>query len=162
MQLQVRAAQVALAPTPIPKADVVVAAVDVPSRTLLTADMVKVVQLPTELKLETALTNPQDAIGRVTQYPLATGEQILSGKFSVDRTLETFSYVIPPGKRAMAIVTSEEQGAGGMITPGDHIDIIAAYDPTVVGGLIASTILQNILVLRFRSHLSIRPLKPPS
>src|SRR5471030_1895459 len=107
MQSQVRVAQEAIAPTPIPKADVLVAAVDVPSRTLLTADMVKVVQLPIEAKVPSASTRPEDAIGKVTQYPLASGEQILPGKFSVDRTIQTFSFVIPPGKRAISIATSE-------------------------------------------------------
>lgn len=147
MQLQVLAAQQAIAPTPIPTVVVLVAAVDVPSRTLLTADMVKVIQLPTELRLETALTRPDDAIGKVTLYPVARGEQILPAKFSIDRTIQTFSYVIPLGKRAIAITTNEEQGAGGMIAPGDHIDVIAAYDPLIVGGMSAKTIFQNVLVL---------------
>src|SRR5205823_13985890 len=66
---------------------------------------------PTRRSSDLALTKPQDAIGRVSQYPLATGEQILPGKFAIDRSIETFSNVIPPGKRAIAVVTSEEQGA---------------------------------------------------
>src|SRR5690348_2872311 len=69
MQNRVRVAQNAQPPTPTPvqKTDVLIAGVDVPAHTLVTAEMVKVVQVPVELKLGTALTKPEDAIGRVAQ-----------------------------------------------------------------------------------------------
>ncbi|HLZ09849.1 MAG TPA: Flp pilus assembly protein CpaB, partial [Chloroflexota bacterium] len=146
MQSRVQVAQEAIAPTPVPKVDVLIAAHDIPARTLITADMVKIAQVPVELKLGPALDKPEDAIGRVILYPLANGEQVLPAKFTIDQSIETFSNVIPAGMRAVSILTSEEIGAGGMIVPGDHIDIIASFEPAL-GNIAATTVFQNVLVL---------------
>ena len=146
MQSRVQVAQQAIAPTPIPKVDVLIAAHDIPARTLITTEMIRIAQVPVELKLGPALDKPEDAVGRVILYPLASGEQVLPSKFTIDQSIETFSNVIPTGKRAVSIVTSEEIGAGGMIVPGDHIDIIASFDGSL-GNIAATTVFQNVLVL---------------
>src|SRR5690606_8673659 len=71
----------------------------------------------------------------------------VTGRAGVSRAL---SYTIPAGKRAFSIETSSLASAGGLVLPGDYIDILAVYE---VGAgddesiAVVQTILQNVEVL---------------
>lgn len=148
LQDQVRVArQQQAAPTQvIPMTDVVVAVQDIPSRTTLTSDLVKVIQVPVQAKLPLALTNVDDAAGKVAEVPISAGEQILPIKFALDQGNTTFANGIPAGRRAVAFTISEIIGVGGLVVPGDHVDVIVTYE--IPGGISrATTLLQNVEIL---------------
>ncbi|HVC34463.1 MAG TPA: Flp pilus assembly protein CpaB [Chloroflexota bacterium] len=126
---------------------VLVAAQDIPAHTSLSPALVKVIQIPQEAKLPQALTSASDVTGKVVQYPLASGEQILPDKFTVEHTDQGLAYVIPAGMRALSVSVSELNGAGGMIQPGDHVDIIATFDQGTMGKDESMLLLQNVEVL---------------
>jgi pilus assembly protein CpaB len=127
--------------------NVLVAAHDIPARTDLGAADVKVIQIPVEAKLPDALTSPDDAIGKTVAYPLASGEQILPMKFAAPRTDTGFADTIPPGKIAMAVTVDEVTNAGGLVTPGDRVDVLASFTKEQMGKDMATIVLQNVEVL---------------
>ena len=137
----------------------VVAKQDIPARTKITTSMVEVRQMPTNDRSELAYTDLTQVVGRVTRYPIATNEQVLSTKVvsleSAAKTGDSLSYVIPEGKRAISIQVSEVVSSGGLVLPGDYVDIIGVFDVTFGAGdqeitvdkYFSRIILQNIEVL---------------
>lgn len=132
---------------PVPMASVVVATRDLPARTFLTTEMLKVMQVPVAAKHPSAITSMDSAVGKVTKVPLTAGEQVLSTKFALEREDSGLSFVVPPSKRAVAISVSEVIGAGGLVLPGDYVDVIAVFEAKTMGKDMATIILQNIEVL---------------
>jgi len=137
----------------------VVAKQDIPARTKITSGMVEVRQLPTDSHSELAYTDLSQVVGQVTRYPIATNEEVLSTKVvslaSVAKTGESLSYVIPEGSRAISIEVTQVISSGGLVLPGDYVDIIGVFDVTFGSGdqeiteerYFSRIILQNIEVL---------------
>ena len=145
----------------VPSVPVVVAKVDVPARTALTQDMLDVKLLAPEAVSPLAYTDVNVAVGQVTRFPLTVGEQVLTSKVvnvsaGISRSL---SFVIPEGKRGFAITASEVQNAGGLVLPGDYVDIIVIHDVEfltdpadpgsreTVASFLVQTLMQNVEVL---------------
>jgi pilus assembly protein CpaB len=137
----------------------VVAKQDIPARTKITTSMVEVRQVPTDVHSELAYTDLTQAVGQVTRYPIATNEEVLSTKVvsleNVAENGDSLSYVIPEGKRAISIQVSEVVSGGGLVLPGDYVDVIGVFNATFSSGdqqttedkYFSRTILQNIGVL---------------
>jgi pilus assembly protein CpaB len=137
----------------------VVAKQDIPARTKITSGMVEVRQVPSDTRSELAYTDLSQVVGQVTRYPIATNEELLSTKVvslaSVAKTGDSLSYVIPEGKRAISIQVSEVVSSGGLVLPGDYVDIIGVFSVEFRDGDQVTTkekyfsriILQNIEVL---------------
>jgi pilus assembly protein CpaB len=140
-------------------APVVVAKQDIPARTKITTGMVEVRQMPLDDRGELAYTDLGQVVGRVTRYPIATSEQVLSTKVvaldSAAVTGDSLSYVIPDARRAMAVQVDEVVAVGGLVLPGDYVDVMGTFDVTFRAGEDEKTedkyftrlILQNIEVL---------------
>jgi pilus assembly protein CpaB len=63
-------------------------------------------------------------IGAVVHDPIAAGEPILAKKLLKGGEGGYLAAVLTPGMRAVAISVNAENGAGGFILPGDHVDVI--------------------------------------
>ena len=61
-------------------ATTVIAKVDIPARTQITADMVELREIPVEGRAATALTSVDEVVGKVTRYPIAPDEQVTPNK----------------------------------------------------------------------------------
>lgn len=138
-------AQTAVAPV-IETTQVLVAAREIPAKTTLTAADLKVQSYNVDAKPAAALVKPEDAIGKVTITPISVGEPLLPSKFS-DPKNPVF-VVIPatalaadgaiksdtPNFRAMSITIPDANAVGGIIAPGDIVDLLYAFnfDPTKV------------------------------
>ncbi len=140
---------------------VLVARVDIGARTSITSDMVEVRLVAEDARSVLAYASPEQVIGKVTRFPIAANEQVLSSKV-VDlsggslATARSLSFIVPEGKRAFAISASEIQNVGGLLLPGDYVDVIVIYDvefTNLAGELetedsfLVNTLLQNIEVL---------------
>jgi len=140
-------------------APAVVAKQDIPARTKITTGMVEVRQMSLDDRSELAYADLTNVVGRVTRYPIATSEQVLSTKVvsleSAAVTGDSLSYVIPDARRAMAVKVDEVVAVGGLVLPGDYVDVMATFDVTFRDGESEKTenkyftrlILQNIEVL---------------
>jgi len=110
----------------------VVAKQDIPARTKITTAMVEVREVPLDNRSELAYTDVSEVVGRVTRYPIATSEQVLTTKVvaleSAANTGESLSYIIPEGRRAISIQVSEVVSSGGLVLPGDYVDVIGVFD----------------------------------
>ncbi len=147
---------------------VVVATVDMSARARITAEMVEVRSLAESAVHPDAFSSTDQLVGMVTRLPIAAGEQILSSKVAATATEVPWagdeglplSYVVPPDQRALSVQVSEVTGAGGLILPGDFVDIIGIFDVTFYGigeggptssdeleDYVAVTVLQNVQVL---------------
>jgi len=148
---------------------VLVASRDLAAGTTVDADALRVVRVSPTSVAAGALTAPKEVEGRVLRYPVGAGEQILDAKFvGTDAPASSgLAFVIPDGLRAVSVPLSEVTGAGGLIVPGDRVDVLAAVDsqridgatpttadvasPRVVGVI---TILQDALVLAIGQSLT--------
>nr|WBU15377.1 Flp pilus assembly protein RcpC/CpaB [uncultured bacterium] len=136
---------------------VVVAAQDIPARTRITADMVRVTEVPSDLLTPGAFTRPADVIGKTARFPIAAREQLTKEKLAetslssdVGRDLP-LAIQIPQGKRAVAIKIDEEKGVGGLVLPGDFVDVIGVFEVRSGEGgsrqLVSMVVVQNVEVL---------------
>ena len=110
---------------------VLVAARDIPVRTMITASDVKVVQTTAEVVPADALREPGAAIGRIATQPISTNEIIRADRFSADAT--TGFAIFPEGQRptgstpdfrAMSLSIGDANAVGGTVRAGDRVDIL--------------------------------------
>lgn len=117
---------------------VVVAAQDIAAGTKITPEMIKLQAIPASLVLPNGFDNADAVVGQVTAVSLTTGEQILASRISgssVDIAQfgdePPLSLLVPAGMRGFSIHTSEVGAAGGLIRPGDYVDVIMSGEPPV-------------------------------
>ncbi len=143
---------------------VVVAAVDIDARTQITADMLEVTQFPDTQLPSGAVTNIEDLVGKVTKVYIAAREPVLTSKFvdiNVPLDEGVLAYVVEAGKRGMAIKTVQVTSVGGLVLPGDHVDLlwIPKDSPDDVRG--GQLLAENVEVLAVQQTvLDIAPTAP--
>jgi pilus assembly protein CpaB len=135
---------------------VVTAKADIPARTKITQSMVEVKLVPSDTRSVLAFEDASLVVGKVTRFPIALNEQVLSNKIvgltaGASAQSRSLSYTIPQGKRAFAINVSEVQSAGGLLLPGDYVDVVVIYNVAFKGetkdNYLVQTIFQNLEVL---------------
>jgi pilus assembly protein CpaB len=123
---------------------VVVAAVDIPERTRITKDMLKVVQVPKDVVPQDAVRSADDAVGKATMVKILkedviTGQKLLGGK--------GFAGTIPDGMRAITIPVNDVTGVAGLIKPGDYVDIYLISNKSYKNAIYGKLVMQNVLLL---------------
>jgi len=123
-----------------PTVPVLVAKQDIPARTVVTADMVAVKQVPASLRLASAFTDSKVAIGQAARSPMSSGEQVLTSQLTAKSIELGFSGQVPTGMRAVSINVQEVVNSGNLVQPGDSVDVIGVFQ--VVGQTVdSSTVL---------------------
>ncbi|MBI4496879.1 MAG: Flp pilus assembly protein CpaB [Chloroflexi bacterium] len=112
---------------------VVVAKRDIPARTKVSADELIVKLVPKGARHPEAMSTMEPLIGKVTRQPITSEEQILTSKFFGARQESGLAFVVPPGRRAVAVSVDEHNSAGGLIAAGDKVDIIGACNVAATG-----------------------------
>jgi pilus assembly protein CpaB len=118
---------------------VIVAAMDVPAREILTYDMLTIQQMPVQAVHPQAARSYDEIVGKVARSSFAHGEQILSSKVFLQRADSGLAFMVPDGMRAVSVGFTEVIGSGGMVSPGDHVDIIGVFEMKVPGPTSTST-----------------------
>ena len=118
-------------PAETPRTEVVVAAVDIPENTLITPDMVMLMQVATEALLPGHICELDSAVGMVLSSDVYAGEQILSNRLvrvgaEVDES-STLAYKVDDGMRAVTISVGATSGLSNMIKPGNRVDLVMNY-----------------------------------
>ncbi|MCG3148855.1 MAG: hypothetical protein PCFJNLEI_02304 [Verrucomicrobiae bacterium] len=126
---------------------VVVAAMDIKSRTKITREMVRFESFPKELVAETAILRIEDALDRTTQTDIAIKDQVRSTSLLAPGQSFGLALKVPDGMRAVAIAGDEVRFVGTSVQPGDRVDIIATYFDPRTKQDVTKIILQNLLVL---------------
>ena len=149
------------AQSPVPTVRVVVVRDDIAAGTTLSVALLREMDVPPDTALSGAYSSTNRLVGRITRYPLVAGEQLVDGKLvgADGETGEGLAFSVPTGMRAVSVPFSEVMGAGGLVVPGDRVDIMVHTQygrlfgpedtiPVGEGGrAIVVTVLQDVLVL---------------
>ncbi|MBI3751618.1 MAG: Flp pilus assembly protein CpaB [Chloroflexi bacterium] len=114
--------------SPVVNAQVVEALADIPLGTVVTKDMLTTATLPVTVAARDAYRDPSQVIGQTARRAILSGAQVKASDFALTQS----SFVVPPGKRAMAISVTELTGVGKMIYPGDTVDVVITLDESVI------------------------------
>ena len=98
----------------------VVAAVDVPLGTVITAEMVKELTLPVDVRDRNVLGSVTQAIGHTTRTALVANAQV----HSTDFQNRLVPLTVPAGRRAFAISVNQLTGVGNLLDVGDNLDLV--------------------------------------
>lgn len=130
-------------------ADVVVASRDIGANTIIEADMVRMEAVAVDQLLTGAYSATDVVVGLPVRYPLQQGEQVTSAKVGLSAIADEkdLALVLEPGMRAFAVVATEITAVGGLLLPGNVVDVIAVYQDDEQRAYRAVTILQGIEVL---------------
>ena len=105
-------------PTPIPSVDVVVAGQDLKTGMILTADMIKrEPRLVTEVEPDT-LRNASEVVDRMVVLEAKAGTVLRRGD------LQSVPFVLPKGKKAMAVFVDDQSSVAGLVRERDYVDIV--------------------------------------
>lgn len=140
---------------------VIVASRDIPAGETIDSSMLEERSIPEEAVISSAVTRPDEVVGQVTRYPIATGEQLSALRLIEPPAVKALSFQIPPGLRAFTVPVSSTTSPASLLAPGDFIDVIVSADVKLIlpGSATAPstgsakdlkaavTLLQNVQVL---------------
>src|SRR5688572_6972499 len=89
---------------------VVVAAMPVAARTVLTPEMLRIQRVPVDIVDPFAAREASDVVGKVTRSPMTTDEPVLSTKLFLQRAESGLAFMVPDGMRAVSVGFTEVIG----------------------------------------------------
>lgn len=142
--------------------EAVIAIKDIPARTTVTADMVRVDRLPAGTRHPNAATGVAQVVGKLTRQPIIAGEQALLGRLHVNAEQSGLSYQLAAGFRAVSVGINQKIAVAYQVRPGDHVDVVVSYELSNQNRDSHSVImLQNIEVLAVGAELRSGTPAPP-
>lgn len=144
---------------------ILVAAKDMPKGAALDKDSVSVLIVSRQYVQPQAATSLDRVAGMMAAVPISKGEQITLNKFISAKDAaasgSSLAMVTPIGKRAVTISIDSISAVGGMIRPGDYVDVVAmvSVPVTTTQGkqamqATAVPLFQNVLVLAIGQDIS--------
>lgn len=122
---------------------ILVAAEDISKGAVIDYNTLAFMAMPVNFIQPGALRAKESAVGKTAVATIMAGEQILSTKLVAPGSGLTLAGKTPAGKRAFTIGVDAASAVGGMIRPGDHVDLLAIFtNPPITLAL-----FQDILVL---------------
>lgn len=121
-------------PAPITET-VVVTTHDVSLRSVLKLEDLTTLEIPVQLVPANALTNIEDAVGRITKIAMVTGEMIMDHHLAdpTNRNKD-LAFVIEDDQVLMAIPATDLMSEIDVLQPGDIVDLLASVDQPVLKG----------------------------
>ncbi len=127
---------------------VVVAKQDIPARTVIKEEMVKVIEIPADLLPDGALSDISEVVDCPVSVPVQQGDVLTDKKVLKDMKLAGFTGTIPPDCRAISVGITDITGVAGFAKPGDYVDVmIVRKGNGNNGGASGEILLQNVLLL---------------
>jgi Flp pilus assembly protein CpaB len=99
-------------------------------------------------------TRVSDVLGRYVSWPILDGQFIPVRALSRDRaSLIAGGLSVPPGYRALSLAVTATDAAGGVLRPGDLVDVVAVAKSQAPGAspAPATTLGKRVLVLGMRT-----------
>lgn len=138
----------------------VVAGTDIPARTNITPAMVKYQDIPARYLHPDAATSAREVVGKITLTDIKAGEPILKSKLVAAKDARYgLAFSLGAGERAVTVAVTEVSSVGGMVRPGDRVDVVATLDiapadPNQPKTTYTTTILSDIRVLATGQRLT--------
>jgi hypothetical protein len=122
--------------SPVVMQSIVVAAQDIPARTIITSAMVATAQMPASPLLGDVLADASGAVGKVAAVGIQKNQLISIGLLGTGAAGGGISILSPdetispdsPVWRAVSVLVSKDRAVGGMLLAGQHVDLIATID----------------------------------
>lgn len=118
-------------PQEVPHTTVVVAAVDIPENTQITAEMLTLKSISDDSLLADYILDTESVVGMVMTSDVFAGEQITRARLvrvgETDADRNTLAYAVQPGMRAMTIFLDQDTGLVNFLKPGNRVDILTNY-----------------------------------
>lgn len=111
----------------VERATIVIASRDIEVRAVIGELQLELRSLPVDAIHPFALATLDDAVGLFATTNITAGQQMLSSHVTADDSGGGLARLVPIGQRAYAIPVSDAIAAGGLIVPGDRIDILALF-----------------------------------
>ncbi len=134
--------------------DVLVAKDNISAGTRLSADMFRVATFSAGDLVPGALSDPQAIVGQTTTVDIQKGQQLSQVHVAAatdDKRAEQLAFKIPEGHRAVAMKVSKDTAIGGLLVPGDRVDVLVTVHEKDKGAdqdyIRVQTVLQDILVV---------------
>ncbi len=113
---------------------VVVAASDIRAGQEITEGMLEVKSVPASVALAGAFEDQKDVVGLNAATNIEAGDQLTPSKVSqyavpsLGEDVKAPSLVVPKGMRGFSVPVTEVTGVGGLLLPGDRVDVIAVFE----------------------------------
>ena len=136
--------------SPVELGSVVVAAEALRFGQKLTADKLKLVQWPKDALPEGAFSTIEEVIAdgeRKAIKGIEPGEPVLAVKLTGENGRAGLAGIIADGMRAVTIPVDMVNGVGGLVLPGDRVDIVLTRRDREEGEQTANIIMENVKVL---------------
>jgi pilus assembly protein CpaB len=110
--------------------------------------------------------NMQTFVGAVVRQHIVAGTPITIGMLIKPGEGGFLAAVLAPGMRAIAVPLTAVSDEGGLVLPGDHVDLILAHSVVPVSGIdtkprfLAETVALNIRVLAIDDSINDQDKKP--
>jgi len=129
---------------------IVIARVDIPLSTRITAEQLTVQQIPRDATPAGTFTYVEKLLGRVTVTNIGAREPLTELKLAPQGAEAGLTAVISEGFRAITVKVDDVVGVAGFVEPGAWVDVVAVVNPidsTSGQGPTSKIVLQHIKVL---------------
>lgn len=142
--------------------NIYVAAQPIPLGTIVTQDMIAIQPWPEHLVLESFIRadgGPDKVVGSLARASFQPQEPIIQSKLANPKDPNFLASELPRGMRVITIPTTETEGVGGFVFPGDHVDVMLTHKvekekhdertpgPDFEEESVTETLLTNVMVL---------------
>jgi len=143
---------------------VVIAKQDIGAGTTINEGMVEEVNAYKDSLQPRAATTIDRVVNKIAVAPIAKGEQVLLNKVTLQGQETTLAAKIPRGKRAITIPVDNISSVGGMVRPGDHVDVMGVVpipmmtaDGKQTAQMTPMALFQDVLVLAVGQEYTTMP-----
>ena len=114
---------------------------------IITSEDVKAVRMPrSSIPVEEVLSL-DDVVGKASMMDLSTGDPVLKNKLSLDPEQLGVAFQLANGRLAIALPIDEVRATGGLLKPGDYVDIFHVYREKDVETPTSRLLLSRVKVL---------------
>lgn len=131
---------------------VVSATADIPAKTQIRAEMLKMIAMPADVVPPGALTDMNMVVGKFTKVDILANDVVTDKKFFEDARLSGFRGSIPDDLRAISLPITDITGISGFAKPGDKVDVILVSDKLYKNAVSSEMLLQNVLLLALNKN----------
>jgi pilus assembly protein CpaB len=137
-----------------PGVNVVVAAEDLQVGSKLGDNDVRVLRFPQSTVPPGAYGSKDKVLNRGVILPIGKGDFILPSKLAAANAGSGLAAMIPQGMRAVSVRVNDVVSVAGFVQPGSRVDVMSTGSSGGSGERLATTVLENVLVIAVGKNLS--------
>lgn len=132
----------------IPVRSIVIATKNMPAGEAIAVSSLATTTVNTSQPFVGVFSKPEELVGRVLLVPVTSGELVAAHDLAPVGATAGLAATIPDGMRLVSISAADQAvGNAGLVTPGDHIDVLVSYRSETQSAFVSSMILQDVPVL---------------